>query len=57
VADCKVSDTDTFKKIKAQLELLKLREDGAGIKSPPLLPPPPPASAEQPNAKQPRVGQ
>jgi hypothetical protein len=51
VADCKVSDTDTFKKIKAQLELLKSREDGAGRKSPPPSPPPPPASAKQPNAK------
>jgi cyclin T len=58
VADRKASDTDTFKKIKAQLELLKSREDGAGSKSPlPPPPPPPPASsAEQPNAKRPRVG-
>jgi hypothetical protein len=55
VANRKASDTDTFKKIKAQLELLKLREGGAVSKSPPLLPPPH-ASADQPNAKQPRVG-
>jgi cyclin T len=57
VAERKASDTDTFRKIRAQLELLKSREDtgsgggGIGNKSPP---PPPPS--DQPNAKRPRVG-
>lgn len=41
IADRKATETDTFKKIRAQLELLKSRVEG--MKSPP--PPPPPSSS------------
>lgn len=55
IADRKASDTDTCKKIKAQLELLKSREDAAANNPPPPPPPPPHHQpSEQPN-KRPRV--
>ena len=51
IADRKSSDTDTFKKIRAQLELLKSREDPGPVKRNP--PPPPPSDI--PNPKRQRV--
>lgn len=60
VADRKASDTDTFKKIRAQLELLKSREESSATatatasasKASRSLSPPP----EHPSNKRPRVG-
>jgi cyclin T len=57
VAERKASDTDTFRKIRAQLELLKSREEtGAGTGGLNKSPPPPPPPSDQPTAKRLRVG-
>jgi hypothetical protein len=50
IADRKASETDSFKKIRAQLELLKSREETSDVKQRP--PPPPPAG--EPPAKRPK---
>ena len=51
IADRKTSDNDSFKKIRAQLELLKSREETDGKQR---TPPPPPAG--EPPAKRPKAG-
>ena len=57
IADRRASDSDAFKKIRAQLELLKSREDAADAaarRGPPPPPPPPPTGTSEPAAKRPK---
>jgi hypothetical protein len=53
IADRKSSETDSFKKIRAQLELLKSREESSD-NAKQRTPPPPPAG--EPSAKRPKSG-
>jgi hypothetical protein len=55
IADRQASDSDAFKKIRAQLELLKSREDAADAAAKRGAPPPPPPPAGEPAAKRQKI--
>lgn len=51
ISDRKSSDTDTFQKIRSQLELLKSREEGGGGSSSSRSPPPPDQANKRPRVE------